>query len=100
MDDNVAKDSMIGNSTHGNASSSALTRENETPPQEFYSLEEAAAVLELRAEDVAALLFDVGIDRERAGKSALTCTDVEHLRCFVQPVRRLLSESRYSGVNL
>ena len=72
---------------------------NGTPSQVSRSLEEAAAFLEVRADDLAATLPTAGIDLSKREKGRLTGDDMERLKHLVQGVKQSASESVYGGGN-
>ena len=82
-----------------NRDHSSLERE-ETPPHASYSVEEAAAFLEVRADDLAAVLPSAGIDINAREKELLTRDDVERLERLVRSIHNIPSESVYGGGNV
>lgn len=73
---------------------------DDKPPQASYSLDEAAAFLEVRADDLAATLPAAGIDLSTRKEGRLTREDVERLERTVHSVRQIPSQSEYGGGNL
>ena len=72
----------------------------ERPPHAFYSVDEAAAFMEVRADDLAAMLPGAGIDINLREKGLLTRDDVERLERLVRSIRNIPSESVYGGGNV
>lgn len=64
------------------------------------TLEEAAAFLEVRADDLTATLPSAGIDLNTRKDGLLTRDDVKRLERLVSSIRRIPSESVYGGGNL
>jgi len=64
------------------------------------TLEEAAAFLEVRADDLTATLPSAGIDLNTRKDGLLTRDDVKRLERLVSNIRHIPSESVYGGGNL
>ncbi len=65
-----------------------------------FTLGEVAAFLEVRADDLTAVLPSAGIDLSTRKDGLLTREDVKRLEHLVSDVRRIPSESVYGGGNL
>jgi len=65
-----------------------------------FTLEEAAAFLEVRADDLTATLSSAGIELNTRKDGLLTRDDVKRLERLVSNIRHIASESVYGGGNL
>lgn len=80
-----------------------LTETNGLPcsaPPDWYTLEEAASYLAVRADDLAALLPDTAIVVEAWPVLLLTQADLELLERLIQTIRAFYAESVYAGGEL